>query len=124
MEKSIERIAVQPIIRQTNTQFDPVRKAILIKCPKDLYMLYHEYEFGYGGNKPAKEFSRNERGTCRYTYSLRKIFWDKIDDMIRRGYTSDSAIDHIYQKLGKKHSVSKILRLMRYHRKNGSLVDL
>jgi hypothetical protein len=29
----------------------------LMEIPKDLYVLYVEYQFGYGDNKPAKSFT-------------------------------------------------------------------
>ena len=38
----------------------------LSKCPKSLYVLWQEYEFGIGGRKPAKLFSAMERGKVKY----------------------------------------------------------
>eukprot|EP00957_Ditylum_brightwellii_P188464 14347729-Ditylum_brightwellii.AAC.1 len=35
--------------------------ATLSKCPRDLHVLWHEYKFGIGGQKPAKDFSPSEQ---------------------------------------------------------------
>ena len=85
-------------------------KAKLSKNPKSLYILWHEYEFGIGGRRAAKTFSRCERGKCRHTYSKRNIFWNLVCEMTRRGHTANNAIDEIYKVYGHKTSVTDILR--------------
>lgn len=90
----------------------------LCRNPKSLYVLWQEWEFGVGGRKAAKLFSSRERGRVKYQYSLRKHFWDLCLDMIRRGYTSDTAIDKIYEVYSRSNSCTKILRQIREDKKN------
>ena len=123
INRNIKRIAIQPVVRQSTYEKSLIRsqkKAVLMKCPRDLYILWKEYEFGVSRNKPAKDFTRHERGEVRFKYSIRNIFWDKVLLMTLKGYTSDSAIDNIYQKYGRSQSVTKILTLMRKDRKDNN----
>ena len=91
----------------------------LSRCPRDLHSLWHEYEFGHGGSKPAREYTAVERGANKFAYSRRKVFWDAMDVLIRKGYTSDRAIDKLYTTYGLRTSVTKILSDMRRHRQRG-----
>ena len=103
---------------QTENDHIPYQ-ATLSKCPKSLFVLWQEFEFGIGGRKPAKLFSTAERGKVRYSYSLRKHFWTLMQNMIRNGYTFNSAIDKIYDVYDRSRSVTQILRLIRNDSKNG-----
>ena len=94
-------------------------QATLSKCPRSLFVLWQEFEFGIGGRKPAKLFSNAERGKVRYSYSLRKHFWSLMQKMIRNGYTFNSAIDKIYDVYDRSRSVTKILRQIRIDSKSG-----
>jgi len=85
----------------------------LQKYVKNLYLLWKEYEFGLDGKKPAREFTTYERGQNKCSYSKRKVFWDIVEKLIQRGYTSDTAIDHIYLVYGMKKSNTQILDAMR-----------
>ena len=67
--------------------------ANLLKCPRMLNDLWREYEVGMCGNKPAKDFTPHER---EETYCRRKVFWHKVEELIRAGFTADEAIDKIY----------------------------
>lgn len=89
-----------------------------------MYALWHEYEFGLGGSKPAKSFTASERGANKFSFSRRKIFWDLVSEMVRKGYTSDAAIDKIYLVYGRSLSVSKILLKLRADRPTGGHPDL
>jgi hypothetical protein len=89
----------------------------LSKRPKDLFELYREYQFGIGGSKPAKLFSSAERGSCRSTYSLRLGFWSLVDGLVRKGHTSETAIDLIYSSYGVQEPVVAILRKIRTDKK-------
>lgn len=96
----------------------PVQLAILGKCPKTLNDLWHEYMFGLTGHKPAKDFTRAERGKVRYTYARRLVFWQKTAEMVRMGYTADRAIDKIYIAYANcGSSVTKIINAMMKDRK-------
>lgn len=99
----------------------PVRQAVarLSKGPKDLFELWHEYQFGSGGRKPARDFTPSERGANKFAYSRRKVFWDVVSELVRSGYTSDAAIDKVYAVFGRQLSVSNILVALRMHKKTG-----
>jgi hypothetical protein len=97
----------------------PRPPARLAARPKNLHDLYHEYQFGLGGSKPAKLFSSAERGSCRFTYSLRLGFWTLVDSLVRKGHTSETAIDSIYGAYGVGEPVVSILRSIRADKKRG-----
>ncbi|GMF21947.1 unnamed protein product [Phytophthora lilii] len=130
----LRRIAIQPFAGQaaTRQQFPgpslDVRnnnsnrhttQARLSERPKDLYKLWHEYQFGYNGLEAAKELTPAERGATKFAYCRRKLFWDVIDKMVRSGYTSGAAIDKVYQVYGRQLSVSSILVALRSDRTRG-----
>ena len=50
--------------------------------------------------------------------------WDVISTLIRAGYTSDTAIDKVYQVYGRGTSVTSILVMMVRDRKNGGNLNL
>ena len=52
-------------------------------------------------------------------YNVRKVFWDCISNLIRRGYTSNTAIDKVYSVYGRSNSTSSILKLMRKDKSSG-----
>ena len=58
------------------------------------------------------------------TYSRRKIFWDVIENLVRKGHTSNVAIDKTYLVYGRSNSVNTILLRMRDDRKNGGHPEL
>ena len=88
--------------------------------PTNLYVLWLEYKKGIGGRKPARQFTREERGhkKVKYTYCNRKKVWDLIDRLVWAGYTSDVAIDKIYSVYGAL-SVTKIIKRIRNDEPNG-----
>ena len=81
-------------------------------------MLWHEYEFGIGGRKPARQFTSVERGRVKFKYSRRKIIWNAIDRMVRSGSTAQVAIDNIYEVYGRL-NVSAMATAMRQDEKSG-----
>ena len=89
----------------------------LVKCPKSLFVLWQEYEFGLGGRIPAKHFNSKDRGRVKYKYCMRKHFWDLISKMIQHGYSHTSAIDKVYTIYDG--SVTNILRDIRKDKKRG-----
>ena len=76
-----------------DTVEDVVRAPLIAKLgkkPSTLHDLWKEYVFGAGANmKPAKDFTRREKGVCSSTYCRRNVFWLKINEMIRMGYSAD-----------------------------------
>ena len=75
---------------------------------------------GTGGGKPAKAFTQTERGANKFSFSRRRVFWDLVEGMVRRGQSSDVAIDNIYRVYGWNNSVTKILNEMTRDRKRGA----
>ena len=71
---------------------------------------WQEYEHGIGGRKPAKLFTRQERGIRRFLYSKRKLVWDKISLLVRQGYGWEAACDSIYAAYGRNLSIAQIMR--------------
>jgi hypothetical protein len=80
--------------------------------PRNLHILWQEYEFGLGGRKPARQFTAIERGRVKFKYCRRKVVWDIIDRMVRGGFTAQVAIDKIYVVYGHI-TVTQIINLMR-----------
>ena len=99
-------------------------RAKLYRGVKNLYDLWHEYEFGLSGNKPAKYFTSQERGKCRFMYCRRKVFWDVVKRFILTGHTSDTAIDKVYSVYGRNLAVSYVLKKLAFDRKNGGHPEL
>lgn len=126
LNASIKRIAVQPVVRSVAHDHEmvsqPSHSVRLSKGPVNLFELWKEYQFGLGGRAPARLFSPNERGQNRSTYSLRKVFWDAVLELIRSGMTSDVAIDRVYSVYGREKSTTDILRTMRNDRKRKTLM--
>lgn len=77
-----------------------VRPPNLCKCPKNLCVLWAEFQSGFGGNKAVWSFTAAERGKVKFKYCRRKIVWDVIDNLVKRGLSSDVAIDRIYAECG------------------------
>ncbi|KAE8974093.1 hypothetical protein PR001_g26104 [Phytophthora rubi] len=129
----LRRIALQPVTRTVlghdataavSHDALPEQEAhrvsvTLAKRPRYLFELWHEFEFGLNGGKPAKEFTRAERGANKFAYSRRKVFWDIVTCLVRAGFTSDTAIDKIYAVYGRQRSVTAILVAPRQAKKRG-----
>ena len=117
-------IAANPTTNPATTQVvDPtrglLRVARLSKCPRSLYDLWKEYVTGFSGNKPARDFNASERGACRFVYAKRNHVWQLVVKLIRMGYSSDKAIDKIYDVYGHNTSVSNIIKGIIADKKNG-----
>ena len=128
MHSSIRRIHMFPLARNRENNADggssdrssgaPQVMPTLMKCPKTLNVLWQEYEFGINGQKAAKHYTSRERGNSRYTYHRRKVFWDKVSELLRAGYDSHTAIDKIYEAYNNQ-SVTQIINSMRRDKVNG-----
>jgi hypothetical protein len=90
--------------------------ATLSTTPRNVYLLWQEYTHGIGGRKAAKDFTPAERGREKCKYSRRKIVWDVINTMIRAGFTSQAAVDKIYEVYGQRSTTSSIIERMRADR--------
>ena len=122
LETNTGRIALQPVVRPVRGAGEDgggnVGAATLSKCPRNLYVLWQEYQFGLGGRKPARLFTSVERGRVKFKYSRRKIIWSAIDRMVRSGDTAQVAIDRIYEVYGRL-TVSAMAVAMREDEKHG-----
>lgn len=96
----------------------------LSSCPKNLHLLWREYQFGLGGRKPAKFFTAVERGANKCSFSRRKVFWDVISKHVNAGYLANSAIVRVYECYGQKVAVTKILNAMMKDRMTGGHPNL
>ena len=127
VNSNIKRIALQPIVRPVAISDDVIQPRFQVKLAKrlsDLYMLWSEYEHGIGGCKPARHFTPQERGKCKWLYSFRFGFWSLVEKMIRRGHTSDTAIDAVYRTYGRSTPVSVVLRAIRKDKASGGHPNL
>ena len=88
----------------------------LSQRPKDLYILWAEYEHGVAGVKPEKLFTARERGANKYAFSRRLVFWNMVASLVARGHTSDLAVDKVYAVYGRNQGVTKILQAMQQDR--------
>lgn len=129
MEQSVRRIAVQPVVRpvladlEDGENVSPPRhtkaRYNLTKKPKDLYVLWREYEFGVGGGKPAKFLTAVEQGGDKTNYSWRKVFWDMVVSLIVCGHVSDVAVDMMYGAYGRSQSLTQVLVAMQRDKAEG-----
>jgi hypothetical protein len=63
---------------------------------------------------------RREDEPSTSKYHRRKVVWDCIAELVRAGFTSQVAIDHVYQVYGEKSTVTRsITNRMKEDRQNG-----
>ena len=132
IERNLRRMSVMPGRREASgavggggvggaNESQALMPANLCKCPKNLYVLWAEFESGVGGNKPARLFTASERGKVKFKYCRRKIVWDVIDDLVRRGLSSDVAIDRVYAECGGPNAnVNDVIARLKEFRRTGN----
>jgi hypothetical protein len=106
-------------VEDANDPVPVVPVAKLSKCPRSLFDLWKEYEFGFHGCKAAKDWNASERGADRFKYYKRNVFWVQVSEMVRAGHSADRAIDLIYRAYGSNLSVTKIIKKMIEDKKRG-----
>jgi hypothetical protein len=84
-------------------------QSTLSPSPRNIHLLWLEYETGIAGRKPAQDFTREERGRVKHKYHRRKVVWDCESRLIRGGLTSEEASDRIYQVYGASTTVTTII---------------
>ena len=91
------------------------KPAALCKMPRNLHVLWQEYEVGIGGRKAAKDLTARERGLkhIKHKYYSRKFVWKVIIDHVNRGYSASLAIDRIYATYGRNRSITQIIRALK-----------
>ena len=86
------------------------RPARLSKRIRTLNLLWDEWLVGLDGNKPALDFTTQERGKVKHMYSKRMHVWKCITLQVHGGLTAEIAIDRIYACFGANLSVTKIIQ--------------
>ncbi len=86
--------------------------AKLSRGPISAEQLWNEYQFGIGSHKPAKKFTRRERGKVKSTYSRRKIVWKCIEEMVRGGHTASSVCQTIHRVYGPRGNMTAVIEAM------------
>ncbi len=144
INKILKRIALQPVLRPRamiprrqrraldisdgeETEAEAVIErmpARLSRCPKTLFDLWHEYQFGLSGCKPAKEFTLIERGKAKSVFCCWKVFWGVVVKLVNAGHTSKVGINKVYACYRRNTSVTKILLKMVQDRKTGGHPNL
>jgi len=135
LNRNVQRIAVQPArpigrnaraaaIEQIEDTSEAGVVATLSPHPRSIHSLWLEYEFGIGGRKAAKDFTAVERGRVKYTYHRRKVVWDAIAELVRSGWTANTACDRIQEVYGRHLSDTNIVNRMRRDRANGGHPNL
>ncbi len=54
----------------------------LSKWPRDLWVLWKEWEQGLGGGKPEKAFTSAEQGANKFSFLHQKVFWNTVEGMV------------------------------------------
>ena len=113
MNTNLCRIAVQPVVRHSLVAPEQrtINRAVkLSKKPRDLFVLWREYEQGLDGQKAARDYTRTERGgDNKDNYARWEVFWNAVESLMVRGHTSDSAIDRIQCTYGRDSSVTQVI---------------
>ena len=99
-------------------------KVMLSNCPRSLFELWQEYEFGLQGWKAAKRFTSQERGRVKYKYHRRKVVWDMILRLLGRGHSIHTSVGEIERVYGEGKTVSTYINLLRHDRRVGHHHDL
>ena len=83
-----------------------------------LHQLWDKYIKGIGNNKPAKDFTRLERGRHKFVYCRRKIVWDVVANLVCTGVPASEAIQQIYTAYGANKSVTTIINAIKKDKKD------
>ena len=113
--------AQEAVQQNNNGGDDGPGSTTLSRTPRTLLELWNEYLHGIAGQKPAKNFTREEcnktQGGIKQKYYRRKVVWDMISAHIRAGHTAQNAIHRIRSCYGFQMSVTQILNKMLYDRR-------
>ena len=114
---NVRRIVVRPVVQgrinDTLASGASRVRVKLSKSPRDLWTLWMEYESGLNGQKPARDFTAAERGANKFTYSHRKVVWDAVEKLMKRGNAAEVAIDRILAVYGRDKSVTNVINRMK-----------
>ena len=121
MERAIEDDNVAATLPHNN---NISRDATLSNCPRDLYILWDEYEHGLQGQKGAKDFKQHERGQVVSTYSRKNHICQLIRGLINlRGVHYSVTTNFIYEVYGNI-PVSRIIKAIKRDARTGGHPNL
>ena len=97
--------------------------AQLVDHPKTLSILWREWMFGIGRNKPAISFTPQERNNKdnKNKYLKRKPFWSLLGRMVNANIHADAACERVfevYTLVAGTTNISAILEAIRKDKKN------
>lgn len=95
--------------------------AELSPTPRSLQALWDEWNVGIGGRKPARLFTREERGRVKFKFCRRKVVWELICLHIRANRTAQDAIEKLYEVYGQTTSVTDIINRLKADIRGGRL---
>ena len=85
-------------------RYNPSPNAKLAKGLRNLAEFWEEYVFGIGNNKPAKDFTKDDRNgqtrPFKTQYSRRNKIWRLQAYLVRVGYTPEAANAKIVEVYG------------------------
>ena len=86
-----------------------------------MYTLWDEYINGIGGRKPARQFTREERGAkgVKQSFYFRKPFWMCMQKLVDKGATESVAFSRIQQVYGGFGSITNMLQKLVKDERNG-----
>ncbi len=77
LNANLKRIALVPGLRggaaERQRTANEDRRVALSKCPRDLWVLWREWEQGLGERKPTKAFNPAEQGANKFSFLCRKV---------------------------------------------------
>jgi hypothetical protein len=95
--------------------------AELMPAPRDLYILWDEYNVGVGGRKAARLFTGPERGRVKHKFCRRKVVWSTVSLLINAGLTREAACERLYDVYGYDSTVTRIIERLKVDKRNGTV---
>eukprot|EP00957_Ditylum_brightwellii_P041175 3117040-Ditylum_brightwellii.AAC.1 len=92
-------------------------------CPRTFEVLWDKWQNGLNGNKPARLFTRAERGRDKHKYTRRNVFWKCMVCLIRNGSDVANAIGRIKEVYGVT-TVTRTINSMKPHERVGGHYQL
>ena len=91
--------------------------------PRTLGALWNKWQNGITGSKPAREFSRQEKGRVKFKYSNRLIVWKCIERLLDRGNNLSTAFSKICRVYGGVTITVLIKKMSRDERNGGACLS-
>jgi hypothetical protein len=91
---------------------------VLSANPRSLILVCEEWTHGLNGNKPASQFTSQERGQNKPKFCWRKVFWDLVSNLVQAGVYSNVAIGRVYAMYGPNQPVTYSLKKIKEDKRN------